>query len=332
MSATLPRRTAAVAVLAVTAASGVALSATGASARPHFRSHTSLSIRAVHGSINPGGGDVIRGDLQAADRHDAARRVSLVAHATGSEGWTTIGRHRTRLHGQVGFQVTPSITTRYQLRFAGNHKQQPSRSGVVVVRVRDTTSLTIDVASKSIEPGASDTVNGVLSLDGAPLAGDTVKLRGGPVGGKLGYIASGITDTAGGVSFAVTPTSTSRYLLVFNKTATNGYARSAVATIHVRKPSSLSIRARQNPRAHVEVISGDLRGSNHGLVHRKVMLQERAAGTTDWTTVRTERTRRHGIVAFKVPVKNASEDYQLVFTGGPLYDGCQSGVVTVTVD
>lgn len=331
MSSTLSRRIAATTVLAVTAASGVALSATGAAARPHFRSHTSLSIRAEHGSVNPGGGDIVKGDLQAGDRHNAGRRVALFAHPQGATDWTQIGRHRSRLHGQVAFQVTPSVTTGYQLRFAGNKQQQGSRSGIVTVRVRDTTSLTIAVAAKSIEPGASDTVNGELSLDGSPIVGGTVRLNGGPVGSKMKYIASAISGADGSVSFAVTPASTSRYVLVFKKTETNAWARSSVATIHVRKPSSLSIRARQNKRAGIEIVSGQLRGSNKGLVHRKITLQERPAGSAVWTTERTAFTRRNGVVTFKVPAPTAAEDYQLVFPGGPLYDGCQSGVVTVTV-
>lgn len=331
MYSTLSRRTAAMTVLAVAAASGVALSATGASARPHFRSHTSLSIRAVHGSVNPGGGDVVKGDLQAGDQHNAGRRIALFAHPQGSTAWTQVGRHRSRLHGQVAFQVTPSVTTGYQLRFAGNKQQQGSRSGVVTVRVRDTTSLTIAVGAKSIEPGTSDTVNGVLSLDGAPIVGGTVRLLGAPVRTKMQYIASAISGADGSVSFAVTPAATSRYVLVFKKTEANAWARSSVATIHVRKPSSLSIRARQNKKAGVEIISGQLRGSNKGLAHRKITLQDRPSGSAVWTTVHTAFTRRHGVVMFKVPAPTVSEDYQLVFPGGPLYDGCQSGVVTVTV-
>jgi hypothetical protein len=318
-------------VLAVTAASGVALAASNASARPHFRSHTSLSIRAEHGSVNPGGGDIVKGDLQATGGHNAGRRVALFAHPQSSEAWTQVGRHRTRHNGQVAFQVTPSVTTGYQLRFAGNNQQQGSRSGVVNVRVRDTTSLTIAVGSKSTEPGTSDTVNGVLSLDGTPIVGGTVQLVGGAVGTKMHYIASAISSNDGSVSFAVTPASTSRYALVFKKTEANGFARSSVAVIHVLKPSSLSIRARQNKRAGMEIISGDLRGSNKGLGHRKITLQDRPAGSAVWTTVRTAFTRRNGIVTFKVPAPTVSEDYQLVFPGGPLYDGCQSGVVTVTV-
>jgi hypothetical protein len=290
-----------------------------------------LSIRALHGSVNPGGGDVVKGDLQAGDGHNAGRRVVLFAHPQGTEAWTQVGRHRTRLHGQVAFQVTPSITTGYQLRFAGNEQQQGSRSGVVSVRVRDTTSLTIAVGAKSIEPGTSDTVNGVLSLDGTPIVGGTVQLLGGAVRTKLQYIASAISGADGSVSFAVTPAESSRYVLVFKKTEADAWARSSVATIHVRQPSSLSIRARQNQKAGIEIISGQLRGSNKGLGHRKVQLQTRPAGVAVWSAVKTAVTRRNGIVMFKVPAPTVSEDYQLVFPGGPLYDGCQSGVVTVTV-
>jgi hypothetical protein len=332
MSVTHLRRTTTLAVL-VMATCGVALSGTAAVAGTHLRAHTSLSIRAVFGSVNPGGGDVVKGDLQSTDGHTAGRFVALFANTGATETtWSQVGRHRTGVQGQVAFQVIPSATTRYQLRFAGNAQQQPSRSGVVVVRVRDTTSLTIAVGSSSIEPGDSDTVNGVLSFDNVPIVGGTVRLLGGVVGTKLHYLASASSAADGSVTFPVTPASTSRYMLVFNKTATNAYARSAVAAIHVRKPSSLSIRARQNTKLGIEIISGDLRGSFQGLAHRMITLLDRPAGTDTWSTVGKAFTKRHGVVVFKVPAPTASEDYQLVFPGGPIYDGCHSGVVTVTVN
>jgi hypothetical protein len=317
-------------VLAVTAAGGVALTAVPAAAHARAKAHTTLSIRVAHGAINPGGGDVVRGNLQSTDHHNAGRRITLRAHPKGSTGWTRVARHRTRAHGQVAFQVTPSVTTRYQLVFFGNKKQQASHSGVVTVRVLDTTSLVISTAAKSIDPGESDTVNGELSLDGAPLAGETVRLLGAPRHHKLALIGTQTTDANGDVSFSVTPASTSRYQLVFRKTAEHAGARSAQTVIHVRKPSSLSIRAQAGRHDH-EVISGDLRGGGHGLPHRKVTLQSRPSGTTTWHNVATHLTRRHGVVRFRVAAPTESTDYQLVFAGGPLYDGCQSGVVTVTV-
>jgi hypothetical protein len=331
MSSTFPRRIAAVSVLAVTAASGLALTGSVASARTTPKAHTTLSIRVARGAINPGGGDAVKGDLQSFGGHNAGRKVELRSHATGSTGWTQLKRHRTRAHGQVSFQVTPSVTTRYQLVFKGNRKQQASHSGVVTVRVLDTTSLVISVGASSIDPGQTDTVNGVLSLDGTPLVGDTVRLLAATRHQKLHQADSAVTGSDGSVSFSVTPASTSRYALVFHKTETNAGARSAQAVIRVRLPSSLSIRARHAKKAGRELISGDLRGGGHGLAHRKVTLQDRASGTDSWTTVASKFTHRKGGVGFSVPAPNASEDYQLVFAGGAVYDGCQSGVVTVTV-
>jgi hypothetical protein len=329
MSSSTPRRLAAVSVLAVTAASGIALSGTAASARTTPKAHTSLSIRAQRTAINPGGGDVIAGDLQAFRRHDAGRRITLRARPAGST-WSAVKRHRTGAHGRVTFQVTPTVTTRYQLFFAGNKRQQASHSGVVTVRVLDTTSLAISLGSRSIDPGQSDTVNGALSLDGAPLVGDTIHLLSATRHHRLREAGSAVTDANGDVSFSVTPAATTRYVLLFRKTADNARARSAEATIRVRAQSSLSIRARKGKHG-AELISGELRGGGHGLVHRKITLQDRASGTTAWTTVKSKFTRHGGNVSFSVPAPSASEDYQLAFAGGPVYDGCQSGVVTVTV-
>ena len=334
MSARLARRIAAISVAGLTALGSISLAEATASAHPHAKQHTTLSIRVARGAINPGGGDLIRGNLQARNgRHhpnnNVGRRIVLQAHPQGTTTWTDVQRHRTGRHGQVAFQVSPSVTTRYQLLFRGNKRQQASHSGVVTVQVLDTTSLVISTASKSIDPGQTDTVDGALSLDGSPLAGQTVRLLGATRHHRLAFMGSQVTDTNGDVSFSVTPPSTSRYQLVFRRTAQNHGARSAVTVIHVRQQSSLSIRARaQNGN---EIISGDLRGGGHALRHHRVTLQSRPSGTTTWQNVATHRTNRHGFINFKIAAPTQSTDYQLVFSGGRLYDGSQSGVVTVTV-
>jgi hypothetical protein len=331
MTPTLPRRTAAVTAMAVVAFSGVALAGAAVPAGAATRAHTSLSIREAHQGINPGGSDFITGALKARRGHVAGRLVELLSKANGTTTWTKAAEHRTGPHGRIGFQVSPTVSTHYRLAFLGNALQRPSRSGVVGVRVRNTTSLTIALGSSSINPGGSDTVNGVLSLDGSALVGDTVILRGRHGTHGWAKIGTAVTAADGSVSFSVSPAVTSHYVLVFRKTATNAAARSAVATVHVVRTSTLSIRATARPKKGTEVISGDLRGGGHALAHRMVTLQDRPDGTSTWTTVATHRTGHNGGVGFTEPAPTSSEDYQLVFSGGLQFSGCQSGVVTVTV-
>ena len=129
----------------------------------------------------------------------------------------------------------------------------------------------------------------------------------------------------------MTPAVTTQYVLVFNKTSTAGYARSAVATVHVLRPSSLSIRAKANLKTGNEIISGNLRGGGHALAHRKVILQDMPRVVRPGPPWRRIGTDHNGGVAFTEPAPTSNENYQLVFAGGALFDGCQSGVVTVNV-
>jgi hypothetical protein len=331
MTSTLPRRTAAVTALALTALSGAGIiGATAASASP--KAHTSLSIRAFKAQINPGGSDQITGELRSGRGGVQGHKIELLSRATGATTWTDAATHFAGRHGDVGFEVTPATTTFYKLKFAGNKFEQGSRSGVVRVRVNQAaTSLTIAEATKSVAPGGSDQITGVLSAAGTPLAGQTVALLGARVKHNLKQIGTATSAADGSVSFTVTPGATSHYALVFRKTATEGAARSAAVTVRVLEPSSLSIRARANTKAGKEIIGGDLRGGGNGLRHRKVVLQDRPAGTTTWTTVASKLTGKGGGVSFSEPAPTVSEDYQLVFAGGSIFDGCQSGVVTATV-
>jgi hypothetical protein len=212
-------------------------------------------------------------------------------------------------------------------------------------------SLSIAVAMKSISPGDSDTVSGVLTQGGVAAAGDTVYLRARADGKWFGHRAGHATTGAdGSVQFTVKPSDTTHYRLVFRVPATTPTptptatpvtsaaapqstiaARSAVATVHVVRPSSLSIREKQRHGNGREIISGQLRGGGHALAHRKVTLEEQAVGDTTWTTVATRRTGRHGVVEFLAPKGTTAEEFELVYAGGANYTGCQSGVVTVTV-
>src|SRR5271167_293874 len=113
MALSLPRRTAAVTALAVAAFGGVALAGSAVSAGAVPKAHTSLSIRAAQASINPGGSDVIGGNLNARGGHVDGRRIELLSKVPGATAWTTDSVRRTDRRGTVGFEVTPSVTTRY---------------------------------------------------------------------------------------------------------------------------------------------------------------------------------------------------------------------------
>lgn len=202
-------------------------------------------------------------------------------------------------------------------------------------------ALSIAVAQPSIHPGDTDTVSGVLTHAGVAASGDTVYLRARPEGKRYAHrVASGTTGTDGSVSFTVTPSKTTHYRLVYRipsattppptPVATPSVlgARSKVATVHVLRDSSLSIRTRDRKNDHARVM-GQLRGGGHPLARRKVELQERAVGSSTWTTLKTRRTNRHGTVNFAVGAPQVPEEFQLVFAGGPNFNGCQSGVVTV---
>ena len=167
----------------------------------------------------------------------------------------------------------------------------------------DSYSLSIALATKSIDPGASDTVSGVLTKGGVPQAGDAISLRARTNGRHhhAHQVATGTTGTDGSVSFTVMPETNTHYRLVFRASSatptptptptpvsTPGFdgARSRVVTVHILHDSSLSIRARE-ARNGREVIQGQLHGRGHALPGRKVTLQERAVGSDTWTTVRS---------------------------------------------
>src|SRR5262249_42189266 len=154
----------------------------------------------------PGGSDVVMGDLAARNHRVANRIILLQAKAAGTTSWVGEARHQTGRHGHVAFRVSPASTTRYRLVFTGNGLQRPSVSGVVAVAVRvpRTTSLTISQDTIYIEPGGSDGIHGVLSNDGAPLANESVALRS-RVGSQPNFhlVTSATTASDGTVSFTV---------------------------------------------------------------------------------------------------------------------------------
>jgi hypothetical protein len=296
------------------------------------RIETRLGIRLASSSVSPGGSDIVRGRLHTRRHGLPGRTVALVAR-TAATPWTAVSSATTGRYGGVHFTVTPAETTRYALVFHRTQRLAGTRSRVVVVHVGEPTSLTIAVATKSIDPGDSDSVSGVLASAGEPLAGQTVLLRARPAGAEQGStIDSAETGADGGVAFTVTPVTTTHYRLVFRRTADYQRTVSDPGAVIVRRPTSLSIRVRDDSitAGATDVVSGSLRTPRRALPRRLVTLLARPAGTEDWTVVGSRRTGRHGFVAFRVQ-PGESVDYELAFGPTARYQACHSGVVTVTV-
>lgn len=345
MTSTLPRRLVAGAAVAVTGVGSLTLATTAyAAGHGHHRHHghhagirlnTNLKIHVARRTAANGAADTVYGHLASRGHRLVNEPVILQDRAVGSHSaWAQAAEAKTGRRGMVYFPVTPTAPTRYRLVFRGTPNFQPSHSHPSrVVRVRNT-SLTLSASPTSVDPGTSVTLNGALTANGAPAANEPIQLRDKQAGSHARHfttVATSTTDANGDVTFTQTPTATTRYVLVFAKTDTLNAARSRVVTVAVKAPSSLSIRERAGHQAGHVVISGDLRGGGHNLVHRKVTLLERPSGSTAaWTTVATHRTDKRGYVQFRQQ-PTTSTDYELGFAGGRFYDGCQSGVVTVTV-
>ncbi len=290
---------------------------------PH-RIPTSLSIRAVHHVVQPDGTDTVRGRLRAERVPLPHRRVILLSRLMGSTSWTFEGAHRTRRLGVVRFRVQPTADTAYRLAFLGTRVFQPARSGIVRVVSRPAVAITADPSR--IDRGESTTVAGVVTDQGAPVAGATVELLARRLGatGVPHVVGSGITAADGTVSFTATPAGTTVYRLHLLRSAGMPGALSDRARVVVRTPTSLSIRGRQT--ATDFVISGELRGGGHALAHRPVTLMEQAPGSTTWIAGGTARTGSNGVVRFHEPPAPGT-GYRLAYAGGPRFAASSSGTV-----
>jgi hypothetical protein len=303
--------------------------------RPDERPATSLSIRISRTAIDPGGSAVVSGVLIGARHPLADRRVVLQTRHPGDAGWYDARVRRTGPHGFVAFVVRPATLTRYRLEFRPHPDFRGSRSGVVTLNVRTPTTLTLAADTTSVDAGTPATLTGTLTTAAGPVAGRPVALLARPASAtSFARIASATTAADGTVPFTVTPNETTRYVLVSPRSYRLVAARSAALTIMVRKPSSLSIRAVKDSisAGESDTIAGTLLGEGgSALGGRTVTLVSRPAGGSDaFTTVSSATTNDHGYVAFTV-TPGAATDYELVFGGGNRYDGCHSGVVSVSV-
>jgi 5-hydroxyisourate hydrolase-like protein (transthyretin family) len=300
----------------------------------NVRTPTSLSIRSSKSLIDPGQSDSISGTLlNNSNAPLAGQSVQLQSHAPG-KAWSIAVTKTTDGNGFVAFTVSPRHTTLYMLVFRATNDFSRSHSGVVTLRVRRAASLSIRIFRSSINPGGTDAITGVLRVGSTTLGNRTVLLQSRP-GSNHDWqtVQSKQTGAHGFVRFLVSPKVTKQYRLVFRTTQNFYRAISAVVTVIVRKPSSLSIRSAHDTlsQGQSDTISGVLLGAGHPLADRTVVLYERKAGARAWAAEATQQTGSNGGVSFTVTPPNPKEQYMLVFHTHPYYLPCHSGVVTVSV-
>lgn len=286
---------------------------------------TSLSIRAKTPRVALNGTDVISGLLRSHRVTLAGKVVLLLSKEHGATKWSFEATHRTNRNGHVRFVVRPTDDTRYRLAFLGTANFRQARSGVVRVAARPN-ALSIAVAPRAIDPGASATVAGVLTHDGLPFSGQTVELKARAIGAKgtaFTVVDSGVTAADGSVSFSVTPTVATRYFLHLPASSGVPAARSAAKSVVIKAATSLSIRGKHTAN-NGYVVSGSLRGGGHTLKGRSVTLE--ALDGTTWVAVKAKKTQKKGRVAFH-PGNATGVSYRLSFGGSHMFAASTSGTV-----
>ena len=109
MSLTALRRTAAGAAVLATAVAGAAAVPTSSASADAGPAATSITIRALHGAVRPGGTDTITGALLVAGPGTAAgRTVTLEARPMGSDTFTPVGDAVAADRGGVRESVAPA--------------------------------------------------------------------------------------------------------------------------------------------------------------------------------------------------------------------------------
>jgi hypothetical protein len=205
---------------------------------------------------------------------------------------------------------------------------------------RAATSLAIRAVHSVVRPGDSDTITGALAVSGPGTAvGRTVTLEARPMGSS-GFtpVAESVAGDHGGIRASITPDVTTRYRWEYAGDTDARPSVSGVATVRVRTPqhpahrlaTSLSIRAvhRLVGTDGTDVVRGRLRAGHVPLRGRRVVLVSRTADDTAWTFDGVHRTRRLGVVAFRVEPA-ADTAYRLVFLGTPLLQPARSASVRV---
>jgi hypothetical protein len=328
MSLTALRRTAApVAVIAATAAGlAVAPVVTSHAAAPE-RAATSLSIRAVHPAVRPGGTDTVTGHLGVAgDLSPAGRSVTLEARPMGADSFTPVATDTAGDRGGLRESVMPDVTTRYRWHYAGDTDTRPSVSGIATIRVRTphhpahriATSLSIRAAHRVVNTQGTDRIVGHLRARRVPLAHRIVILVSRTSDDdSWAFEGAHRTRRLGAVDFRVSPDENTAYRLVFLGTGLLRPSRSAVVRIGARPDLTIAADPTRIDRGGSTTISGVASDDGAAIAGATIKLLARKAGSHRLRAVESGTTAADGSIAFtESPKVTTSYRLRLVHTSG----------------
>jgi hypothetical protein len=196
------------------------------------------------------------------------------------------------------------------------------------------TTLSIVESKTTITSGQTDVISGHLLTGTKPVATHSVYLYDYSHSAKKWVpVAIDVTDSGGKAEFAVAPTTTTEYELVFRGSATLAASHSGGATVLVvRQSTTLSAgeSAAVIAPGQSDVISGVLLAGTAPVADAAVRIYRYDASAHQWVLHDLAFTSSAGQVAFTV-TPGSTTYYQLVFEGSGTEAASHSGVATVVV-
>jgi Protein of unknown function (DUF3152) len=158
-------------------------------------------------------------------------------------------------------------------------------------------------------------ITGRLTIGDAPVAGATVQLQTGPVGGELVLVDQALTDADGQVAFTRTAESTADWRLVHPADATSAEALSAPITVAVRAALTAAWTSDGVQLKHRATLRGTIAPSGGS-----VRLERQRSGV--WRLVRSVPVAADGTFhAMVQPGSTGFVNYRIVRAPAPTYLG-----------
>ncbi len=259
---------------------------------------STLSLASSRLLLYPNQSSVLSGQLRTATAPLAGKTVYLWRQRVGAARWRHAGRTRTSSTGAFSFQVRPTASSTYVVKWRGGTAYTSAASTPVRVNYQSTIPTTVSFGLSRARAYAGQRVQLTGTLDSVTgkVAGQSVEVYRQPDGeGTPSLAATLTTDKTGGFSLGVGATATTTYTVRFPGTDLYEAADASPSTMTLLLPqrTALDIRSgRTNLRVGRQTtLRGHLQTSTGaGVAHRRVKIFRRVFGSPTWHRVAVTRT------------------------------------------